>query len=86
MFEPLWVGIVSPYHRFEPWVLNGTPLLVEKSRALRKMHSSGGGDERDLLRKLWRVPRRLAALPEHLARGVLRLPRAGYIPNAEDRR
>jgi len=82
MFEPLWVGVVFPYHRFEPWVLKGTPLLVEKSRALREMHSSGGGDGRDLLRKLWRVPRRLAALPEHLARGVLRLPRAGYISNA----
>ena len=86
MFEPLWVGVLLPYHRYQPWALKGTPLLLELGSQLRQVLSAGQVDGRDILRKLWRIPGRLAPLPERVARGVLRMPRAGDVPGQEDPR
>ena len=84
LFEPLWVGVLLPFHRFQPWSLKASPVLVELGGDLRRLLSAGDFDGRDVLRKLWRLPRRLAALPERLARGVLRLPRRGNVSDEED--
>ena len=57
---------------------------MELGGDLRRLLSAGEVDGRHVLRKLWRLPRRLAALPERLARGVLRLPRRGSVSDEED--
>ena len=84
LFEPLWVGVVLPFHRHEPWTLKSAQILVDLGRDLRRMLAAGSGDEGHVLRKLWRLPRRLAALPERMARGVLHLPGTRNLPNEED--
>ena len=73
MYEPLFIGISLPYSRYAPWSLRGTPLLVDMERELRQVLTTGKGDGRDILRELLRTPSRLASVPEHVARGVLRM-------------
>ena len=77
MFEPLWIGILLPFVKHRPWCLKRTPLLLEIGRDLRNMFESGEGHEGNILRKLTLLPRRVDALPFHLARGVLHLPGSG---------
>ena len=87
MFEPLWVGIVLPYHRFSPWQLSRAPLMVDMGRKLHKVCSASEADAGHILRKLCKLPRRLATLQERVARGVLRMPRQECIPDGKaDRR
>jgi hypothetical protein len=74
MHEPLFIGISLPFSRHKPWSLRGTPLLVEMERQLRQVFSEGEGDGRDILCELLRIPGRISSLPEHMARGVLRMP------------
>ena len=81
MHEPLWIGISLPLFRYQPWSLRGTPLLVELERDLRDLYRTGTGDGGGILRKLLRTPRRLASVPECVARGVLHLSRRGSVPN-----
>ena len=83
MFEPLWVGIVFPYHRFSPWQLSRAPLMVDMGRKLHKVCSASEADAGHLLRKLCKLPRRLASLQEHVARGVLRMPRQECVSDGE---
>lgn len=87
MHEPLWIGISLPFVRHRPWTIRGTPLLVDLAGRLQEVLSSGKSDGRDILRQLLRTVRRLDSLPEHMARGVLRMPGSGKISNDEaDRR
>ena len=81
MHEPLWVGIVLPFIHHSPWSLRRTPLLVELARELRQVLSTSEGDGWSILRQLLRTPRRLACLSKCVARGVLRMPRDGAVPN-----
>ena len=81
MHEPLWIGIVFPFLRFNPWSIRGTPLLVEVGRSLQEVLSSGETDGRDILRKLLRTQRTLCTVPEHVARGMLRMPRHRVLPD-----
>ena len=81
MHEPLFVGISLPLCRYPPWTLRGTPLLVDMERQLREVLRAGKGDGRDILRELLRTPGRLSSVPEHVARGVLRMPGNGQVPD-----
>ena len=86
MFEPLWVGIVLPFSPCRPWSLKRAPLLVEMGRDLRALLETSEADAGNLLRKLLLLPKRLATLSEHVACGVLHIPRAGdhQVPNCGD--
>jgi hypothetical protein len=81
LHEPLYIGIALPYIRYYPWSLRGTPLLVDMDRELREVLGSGEGDGRNILRQLLRLPGRLSSVSESVARGMIRMPRAGEIPN-----
>ena len=58
------------------------PLLVEMGRDLRRVLKTGEGDGGDILRKLLSLPKRIATLPQHVACGVLHVPRIDEVPNA----
>ena len=77
MFEPLWVGILLPFVKHRPWCLKRAPLLLEIGRDLRGVLETGEGDAGAILRKLTLLPKRVDALPFHLACGVLHMPGAG---------
>ena len=79
MFEPLWISIVLPFYRQSPWQLGRAPLLVDMGRDLHRMCSEGEPSAGNLLRKLCKLPRRLAKLPPSVARAVLRMPGSGAI-------
>jgi hypothetical protein len=82
MYEPLWVGIVMPFVHCRPWSLKRAPILVEMGRDLRRMLKAGEGDGGDILRKLLGLSKRIATLPQHVARGVLHVPGIDEVPNA----
>ena len=84
MHEPLFIGVSLPYVRYYPWTLRGTPLLVDMERQLREMLSTGEGDGRHILRELLRVPRRISSVSEDVARGVLRMPGRGQVPDVSN--
>ena len=75
MFEPLWVAVVLPFHRHSPWQLQRAPLMVELGRKLHRLCSNGEASGGHLLRKLCKLPRRLASVSSVVARGVLHMPR-----------
>ena len=81
MHKPLFIGISLPFIRYPPWSLRGTLLLVEMEGGVRKVLSSSEGDGRDILRKLLRVPGRVSGVSEGVARGLLRMPGDGKVPN-----
>ena len=85
MHEPLWIGLSLPFIRHNPWALRGTPLLVELARELREVLSTGQGNGGSILHKLLRTSRRLTGLSKRVARGVLRLPREGTVPDESTR-
>ena len=74
MYEPLWVGIILPFSSHRPWCFKRPPLLVEMARDSREVLSTGEGDGGDILRKLLKLPRLVASMPEHMACRVLHLP------------
>jgi hypothetical protein len=76
MFEPLWVGIVLPFYRHSPWQLGRAPLMVDMGRKLHRVCSDGEASGGHLLRKLCRLPRRLATVSPSVARAVLQMPRS----------
>ena len=84
MHEPLFVGIALPYVRYHPWSLRGTPLLVDMEGQLRQVLRASEGDGRHILRELLRIPSRISSVSEDVARGVLRMPRKGEVPNVSD--
>ena len=86
MFEPLWVGVALPFTHHRPWSLKRAPALVGMGIKLRKVLPASEIAGRDILRKLWNLPRVISRLPEGLARRVLRVPWAGYLPATKDRR
>jgi hypothetical protein len=79
--EPLFVGVSLPLLNKHPWTLQRTPLLVGLERQLCKVQATGESDGGDILCKLLRTPRRLAGMPEGVAREVLRLPGGREVPD-----
>lgn len=75
MLEPLWIGIVFPFISHRPWSLQRAPLMVELGRELREVCKEGDLAAGPLLRKLFKLPRRLARLSPSVARGVLHMSR-----------
>jgi hypothetical protein len=86
MHEPLFVGIALPLSSRPPWTFRGTPLLVAMERELRIMLAGGEADGGDIVRKLLRIPGRVASMPEDLARKLLQLSGGGSVPPAGDGR
>jgi hypothetical protein len=84
-YEPLCLGVVLPYVHCRPWSLKRAPLLVEMGRDLRRVLEAGEGDGEDILRKLFGLLKRIAPLLQHVACGVLHVPRANKIPDAPRR-
>ena len=86
MFEPVWIGILLPFTHHRPWCLRDTPLLVEMGRDLRRLLQESEASAGNLLRKLLRIPARLAPLQPSVARGVLHMPREERISNVPGER
>ncbi len=74
MHEPLFIGISLLLVTCCPWSLRQTPLLVELERRLRKVLKAGEGDGRDILCELLRIPGRLGAMSDDMARLLLQVP------------
>ena len=55
-------------------------------RELRIMLAGGEADGGDIVRKLLRIPGRVASMPEDLARKLLQLSGGGSVPPAGDGR
>ena len=84
MHEPLFVGISLPLSSRPPWTFRRAPLLVAMERELRDVLASGEADGGDIVRKLLRIPGRVASMSEDMARKLLRLPGAGQISTERD--
>ena len=80
MFEPLWVGIVLPFTKHRPWCFKRAPVLVEMGRNLRRMLHESEEESRNLLRKLWTLPKRVAPVSQRVACGMLHVPWKGEVP------
>jgi hypothetical protein len=81
LHEPLFVGFSLPYIRYYPWSLRGTPVLVEMERNMHEVLGAGESDGGDILRQLLRLAGRISSVSESVARGLLRMPRKGQVPN-----
>jgi hypothetical protein len=79
MYEPLWVGVILPFSSHRPWCLKRAPLLVELARSLCEVCKDRDFLARNILRKLLKLPRRLASLPPSVASGVLHMPGDGHL-------
>jgi hypothetical protein len=77
MFKPQWVGIILPFSHCRPWSLKRSPLLVEMGRDLRALLDMSEANAGNLLWKLLLLPKRLAAVSEHVACRVLHIPWTG---------
>ena len=83
MFEPLWIGILLPFTHHRPWSFKRAPILVELGIKLRKVLPESESDARDILRKLFLLPRKVASVHDGLARRLLRMPRPRDISSQE---
>lgn len=73
MHEPLLIGLVFPFIRFNPWQLRGTPKMHAVGRELRRVFSESEMDVRNILCKFWTLCIELKNMPEHLVRQLLYL-------------
>ncbi len=86
MYEPLWVGILLPFSIHRPWSFKRAPLLVEMGRDSREMLAEGKGNGGDILRKLLKLPKTVAHLPERMACRMLHVPgRPDKVTNSSNR-
>jgi len=79
MYEPLWVGIVLPFVSFRPWSIKRSPLMVELARQLCEVCKDSPAIARNILRKLLKLPGKLASVSPGVARGMLHMPREGKV-------
>jgi hypothetical protein len=77
MFEPLWIGVVLPFVPCRPWQLKSAPLMVELGRQLYEVCKDSDLLVRNILRKLLKLPGRVASVPPGVASRMLHMPRAG---------
>ncbi len=80
MHKPLFIGISLPLLSRSPWTLRRTSLLVGMELELRRLPDCSEANGRSILRKLLRVPRRVAAMLDDLAKKLLCLPGTGEVP------
>ena len=86
MFEPMWVGVVLRFTHYRPWGFKRAPVLMELGIRLRGVLLTSEVAGRDILWKLWSFLRALLRVSERVARGMLHLPWAGYLPAAQSGR
>ena len=83
MYKPLWIGVVLPFTSHRPWCLKRAPLLVELAGKLCEVCKERDIDARNILRKLLKLPRRLASVSPSVARGMLHMPGSGDVSNGQ---
>ena len=83
MFEPLWVGIILPFVPHRPWQLKRAPLMVELAGKLREVFQGRDFLARNILRKLLKLPGRVAGVPPSVARGMLHMPGDGNLSDGD---
>ena len=87
MHEPLLLAIylplLPPFPRFEPWRLKYTELVASTERILRGMQKESKQMEWDHLQQLLLVTRNLPSMSESMARKVLRTKRGRQIPSSQ---
>lgn len=81
MYEPLWIGVLFPFIPHRPWCLKRAPLMVEMGWKLRQVCKESDFLAGHILRKLFKLTRRLATLPESVACGLLHVPRSRRVSN-----
>jgi hypothetical protein len=83
MYKPLWIGVVLPFTSHRPWCLKRAPLLVELAGKLCEVCKERDINARNILRKLLKLPRRLASVSPSGARGMLHMPGQGDVSNGQ---
>ena len=83
MFEPLWIGIILPFVPHRPWQLKRAPLMVEVANQLREVFKGREFLARNILRKLLKLPGRVAGVPPGVARGMLHMPGNGDLSDGD---
>eukprot|EP00980_Cylindrotheca_fusiformis_P022018 scaffold8903_cov106-Cylindrotheca_fusiformis.AAC.3 len=71
MFEPVFIGILLPFCRFDPWSLRLAPKVCEFQRRLQKMFKTSPVDSGDLLYELLTLSRRIPTMSRGLVRKLL---------------
>ena len=74
--KPLFIGISLPLIRCCPWSLR-------LERRLHEVFKTGEGDGGDILCKLLRIPGRVGAVSDDVARQLLRMPEIREIPTED---
>ena len=75
MHEPLLIGILFPFIRYNPWQLRGCPKMYAVGRELRGVPEGAEMVRRDLLRKFWTKCHGLRNMSENMVRRVLLIKR-----------
>lgn len=73
MFEPLFVGVLFPFIRHRPWQLKRAPVMVAVGRQLRQVFKEGDVVGGRVLRKLFKLTRRLDTVQASVALGLLHM-------------
>eukprot|EP00980_Cylindrotheca_fusiformis_P008541 scaffold1809_cov107-Cylindrotheca_fusiformis.AAC.5 len=71
MFEPLFVGILLPFCRCDPWSLRLAPKVCEYQRRLQRVWKVSPVDAGDILHELLTLSRRIPTMPRSVVRKVL---------------
>ena len=71
MHEPVFIAVLFPFCRFEPWSLRGTPKVLRTQRTLQNMWKVNPLDTGDILRKLLAQGRRAPFMSRELVRKLL---------------
>eukprot|EP00980_Cylindrotheca_fusiformis_P021935 scaffold8770_cov167-Cylindrotheca_fusiformis.AAC.2 len=71
MYEPLFVGILLPFSRFEPWSLRFSPKVLSVKRKLQKMWSTAPLDTGDILHEFVSLGRRVPTMSRRVVRDLL---------------
>ena len=71
MLEPCVLGICFPYLSVTPWILRGTPKMLQLRRSLSKVWKTDLVGPKSVLHELFVVCRRLSKMPSKLLRRVL---------------
>eukprot|EP00980_Cylindrotheca_fusiformis_P003889 scaffold863_cov100-Cylindrotheca_fusiformis.AAC.4 len=71
MFEPLFIGILLPFCRCDPWCLRLAPKVCEYQRRLQRVWKVSPLDSGDILHELLTLSRRIPTMPRSVVRKVL---------------
>ena len=82
-FEPLLVGICSPYVRHFPWLVRNTAKAFQVARDVRRLLPHHELDAMNILRKFLVECRKLPSMPPDVVRRVLYFLPKPKVPNHE---